>query len=147
MVLPPPVRAFLNGEDLQEKQHDAMLFVTVGADGFPYKAMLSVGEVVALDESSLRMAIWTGTQSEKNALTAKKATLMFVWEQVAYDIRLQLERIATLEQLTLFAGEVISVKADKAPYAVLDSGVRYTLHKPGEALVRWERVIAQMRLY
>ncbi|WZY00552.1 hypothetical protein NSQ26_00480 [Bacillus sp. FSL W7-1360] len=145
-MLPAPVRDFLNGEALYKKQHDAMLFVTVGADHFPYKAMLSVGEVVACDDSTLRIAIWTGTQSEKNALAFKKATLMLVWRQVAYDIQLQLERIQSFEQLTLFSGKVISVKADEAPYAVLESGVRYTLHEPEEIMTRWERIVTQMRL-
>lgn len=40
----------LNGEHLERKQHEAMFLMTVTEDGWPHNAMVSVGEVVAIDK-------------------------------------------------------------------------------------------------
>ncbi len=35
-----------------------MHFVTIDDNGYPYKAMVSVGEVLCLTETQIRMALW-----------------------------------------------------------------------------------------
>lgn len=37
---------FLNGKELSDKQHEVMMLMTVGEDGWPHNAMISVGKLL-----------------------------------------------------------------------------------------------------
>lgn len=65
----------LDGKVLEDKQHEAMMLLTVTEDQWPHIAMISVGEVVALDEGNLRLALWPGTTTTGNMIRTRKATL------------------------------------------------------------------------
>lgn len=65
----------LDGKGLEDKQHEAMMLLTVTEDQWPHIAMISVGEVVALDEGNLRLALWPGTTTTGNMIRTGKATL------------------------------------------------------------------------
>lgn len=65
----------LNGKELEHKQQEAMMLLTVTEDQWPHIAMISVGEIVALDEKNLRLALWPGTTTTGNMIRTGKATL------------------------------------------------------------------------
>ncbi|GIN11945.1 hypothetical protein SFC23_14650 [Shouchella clausii] len=144
-ILPPAVAAFLNGEQLEEKQNEAMHFLTVDDNGFPYKAMVSVGEVLAYSKDRLRIALWSGTQTDNNAMRSKKAVLLLVTCETAFDIQLMLEPIGRQEGLALYEGRVLHVKADQAPYAKLESAVRFTLKDPDASLAHWRHKLELLK--
>lgn len=54
--LPEPVHAALTVDDPAEAEGLTLLLLSVRADGWPHLALLSVGEVVALDRRRLRLA-------------------------------------------------------------------------------------------
>ncbi|KHF32723.1 hypothetical protein CM49_05008 [Paenibacillus sp. P1XP2] len=70
----------LNGEHLERKQHEAMFLMTVTEDGWPHNAMVSVGEIVALDKKTLRIALWPGTNTTQNCIRSGKAVLVAVYK-------------------------------------------------------------------
>ncbi len=49
---------FLDGNSLKDKTREAMMLLSVSEDGWPHAAMVSVGEVVALNHEELRIALW-----------------------------------------------------------------------------------------
>ncbi|WP_059103320.1 hypothetical protein [Shouchella shacheensis] len=144
VVLPQVLGQFLDGERLEDKQHDAMLLVTVGDDGWPYKAMISVGEVIAKGEH-LMLTLWPGTTTGNNIKRTGKATLMLVLEGKAFDLRLKLSQKKTPGKLDVFRGTIVGVKEDVAPYAQLHSGINYSLNEPEKELERWRRTIDQLQ--
>ncbi|PAD39530.1 hypothetical protein CHH53_04780 [Terribacillus sp. 7520-G] len=137
----------LNGSDLQDKQHEAMLFMTVTEDGWPHNAMVSVGEVVALDKENLRIALWPGTTTAKNCIRTKKATLVSVYKGKVFYVRLALSPLGVLADakhpLERFAAKVIFYKEDTAKYAEITSGIHIDLKDPESVLDRWKETIRE----
>jgi|SRR5579863_8500010 hypothetical protein len=64
--LPESVVLAFDGERLREKIGLGYLLVTADPDGTPRPCMLSCGEVLAVDDRRLRMALWAGTHSSAN---------------------------------------------------------------------------------
>lgn len=138
---------FLNGENLENKQHDAMIFQTVSENGWPHTAMLSVGEVVALNPTHLRFALWKDTTTIKNILRTNKASLVFVHKGVGVYINLGLVQLPELKDTPFsrerFEGRIVSIKEDRAGYADLTSGITFQI-KEDNILDRWNQTIQDM---
>ncbi|WP_054954936.1 hypothetical protein [Paenibacillus dakarensis] len=138
----------LNGLNLESKQHEAMMLLTVTEDHWPHTAMISVGEVVALNPHLLRLALWPGTQTTRNMIRSGQATLVAFYAGSAHYVRLRLSRLAELPEARhpreRFAAEVMSVREDTAKYAEIDSGVRITLKEPSDVLQRWRETIQEL---
>ncbi|WP_067619538.1 pyridoxamine 5'-phosphate oxidase family protein [Alicyclobacillus acidiphilus] len=147
--LPSNLIAFLDGRNLEEKQHEAMLLLTVTEDFWPHCAMLSVGEVVAMDESTLRIAIWPTSTTTANILRTGRATLVVVNDGKAYYIRLALKSGRTSEEtkyhLVHFDAMVDGIREDTAKYAELLGGVRFQLNDPSDVIARWNETISDIR--
>ncbi|MGE1113710.1 hypothetical protein ACQJ0K_18335 [Priestia megaterium] len=140
--LPKAVRVFLNGKDLERKQHDAMLLSTVTSEGFPHVAMISAGELIAISSLRVKLLVWKDTTSSTNMIQNHRATVTLVIEGKAYYIKLLLKKEASvLSGYELFTGEVAGVKEDYAKYAVLTSGIQFQLHNSKEILSRWNQSI------
>ncbi|WP_078392176.1 hypothetical protein [Shouchella patagoniensis] len=143
--LPKEVVAFLDGKQLEEKQHTAMHFMTVGKDGFPYKAMLSVGEVLSRGPSELRIGLWPSTTTVENTIRSKQTTLMLVLPPKAYDIQLLIKQVTEVEDLAILTGNVVHVKVDQAPYAKIKSSVVYELNDSEAAISNWEKKLNRLK--
>lgn len=141
------VYEFLNGKELEAKQHDAMLLQTVSEDGWPHTAMISVGEVVAISSSRLRFALWKDTTTVKNILRTKKASLILVHEGVGVYTQLEMEKLPDLTDTPhprdRFEGKIVSIKEDTAGYADLTSGITFQI-KEDNIIERWEQTIKDM---
>ncbi|MDO7906828.1 pyridoxamine 5'-phosphate oxidase family protein [Paenibacillus sp. JX-17] len=146
--LPEALLHLLNGQHLEDKQHDAMMLQTVTEDGWPHNAMLSVGEVVALDNGRLRLALWPGTTTTGNLIRSGRALLVLVHEGTAYYIRLELQLLPELEQAMYprarFEAAVAAVREDVAKYAELRSGVTFALKEPEAVLPRWRDTLEEL---
>lgn len=141
-LVPPALRELLDSDDLAAAEGFTMLLVTATADGWPHLAMVSVGEVVATGDDSLRLALWPGSTATRNLTPSGRATLAAVLDGTSYSIRLAVTRAGELEtplagQLARFEARVEGASADEAPYAVLESGVRFRLKDPPSVLARW----------
>ncbi|MDN4523299.1 pyridoxamine 5'-phosphate oxidase family protein [Fictibacillus fluitans] len=138
----------LNGNNLENKQHEAMLLMTVTEDGWPHNAMVSAGEVVAVDKENLRLALWPGTTTTNNCTRAKKATLVAVYKGTVHYIRLALSPLGVLEDakhpLERFAAKVEFYKEDQAKYADITSGIQIALKDPSAVVARWKETIEEL---
>src|SRR5437879_1823536 len=59
-ALPDVVRELLDGRDPAGRVGFTILLLTTSGEGWPQVAMLSVGEVLAVDERRVRLALWAG---------------------------------------------------------------------------------------
>ncbi|MGX9136276.1 pyridoxamine 5'-phosphate oxidase family protein [Rummeliibacillus sp. JY-2-4R] len=125
-----------------------MLLLTVNEEGYPHNAMVSVGEVVALNRHQLRIGLWPSTSTTANILRSKKATLVIVYAGQAHYIRLSINPIGILPnaeyQRERFEAEVIWIRSDMAKYADIISGIQISLKDSQEVLHRWKKTIEEI---
>jgi hypothetical protein len=148
--LPFALVELLDGNELELKAGRAFQCLTGTDDGWPYVAMVSVGELLAVDASALRLAIWSNSSTVRNLDLDERCALALVHEGVSYVIRCEASIAGSLEQhdgppLSIFVLSIVDVLEDVAPYATLTSGVTYELHEPEAVIARWERTIQALR--
>ena len=149
-VVPPALSAVLEDDDIAETEGFTLQLLTVRDDGWPHAALLSVGELVVVDDRRLRLAIWPGSTSAANLAARPYATLAAVLAPTSYLLRVSVEPLAPLEterggRLAAFEATVEAAAADEAPYAVLESGIRFHLSAPDETLPRWAETRRALR--
>ncbi|WP_145410090.1 pyridoxamine 5'-phosphate oxidase family protein [Paenibacillus xylanexedens] len=141
---------WFDGQHLQDKKHEAMQLLTVSEDAWPHQAMISVGELVAISPTILRLALWSGTQTSKNMERTGKATLIAIVDHQLLTIRLALRTLPPIAESVhprdRYEGEITSIRVDHAPYADITSGITYQLNDEPGTLKRWEETIAELRL-
>ena len=140
----------LNGQQLEKKQHEAMMLLTVNEDGWPHTAMISVGEIVATGLDEVRIALWLGTATTSNLLRSGQATLVFFYEGKAVYIQLQakvLEELPNaLHPRERFRAKVISFREDVAKYADITSGIAIQLKDADTVIERWKQTVQELLL-
>ncbi|MFU1793772.1 pyridoxamine 5'-phosphate oxidase family protein [Paenibacillus azoreducens] len=140
----------LNGRDLDTKQHEAMMLLTVTEEGWPHTAMISVGEVIAVDSKRLRLAIWPDTTTTNNMIRTEKATLALVYGGAAHNIKLALRRLPELPDAQhpreRFEAEIISARSDVAVYADLTTGIQIDLKDESSVIERWRETLTELML-
>ncbi len=149
-ALPPGIAELLDGTDLAARQGLTLLLVTAEPEGWPHVAMLSVGEIVALDPRVLRIALWLDSTTARNLTRTERALLTLVADGSGYNVRVRAQRGADLDfgaegKLASFVLRVDEVLEDVAEYATLTSGVRFRLHQPDMVLPRWRRTVDALR--
>jgi hypothetical protein len=148
--LPHPVAELLDGDRLEQKVGAAFECLTLTEAGWPYVAMVSVGELLASDPSSLRLAIWSGSTTARNLERQGRCVLSLVHRGVSYQVRCDAIGVGALAghggpDLTAFDLSIVEMLEDQAPYATLTSGITYQLHDPGAVVERWQRTIQALR--
>lgn len=119
--------------------------LTVADGGWPHQALISTGEVVALDDVRLRLATWPSSTATRNLLATGRCTLVAVADGQVLSLRLQVAPRGTVADLQVVDGTVVEARADSAPYAELESGVRFRLRDRDAALARWRATRAALR--
>ncbi len=148
--LPAPALALLDGSDPAGRVGVTFLLISGDADDWPHIAMLSVGEIVAVDARTLRAALWVTSTTSANLTRTGRAVLAFVADGRGFNVRMNAAREVDLQlggdgSLAQFRLEVHEVLEDVADYAELTSGVTFQLRHPAAVLPRWERTIAALR--
>lgn len=147
-VLSPHLYSLLNGTDLPDKQHVAFMLLTVTEQNWPHTAMISAGEIVALNPSTLRLGLWENTVTTRNMTRTGQAMLVVISGQAACYIRLSLMRLPDLAKAkhprTRFEAKVAECREDIAQYADIISGVQIRLKEPETVLQRWEETIEEL---
>ncbi|WFR61909.1 pyridoxamine 5'-phosphate oxidase family protein [Paenibacillus amylolyticus] len=140
---------WLSGTNLEHKQHEAMQLLTVSEDQWPHQAMISMGEVIALNPNQLRLALWQGTQTSMNMSRTGKATLIAVQGQRLLHIRIEVEQMPEMKGAVhprdRFEAQVLHVRVDHAPYAEITSGITFQLKDEAGAITRWKETIEELR--
>ncbi len=148
--LPEVVGDLLDGSDLANREGLTFLLLTNDEDEWPQVAMLSVGEVVAIDARTLRAALWLRSGSATNLTRTGKATLVLVANGAGYYVRLSARRDDDLDlgaegRLAYFVLSVEDVQEDSTDYASLTSGVVFKLKDPSMVVPRWRQTVDALR--
>jgi len=154
-TLPVPLWERLRGEDLAGRLGMAILIATPDEAGWPHPAMLSYGEVVAMDSRRIRLAIQRASRTAVNLRRTGLITLGFVEAGFAYYVkaaaRVEEDPMAGMTNLALFEATVQTVladdgRADTEAGTIITEGIRFSVGRPAEAVLRdWECALERLR--
>ena len=149
--IPAELRPLLFGLDRQAQEGLTFLLLTTMPEGWPHLAMLSVGELLATDARSIRMALWRNSTASRNVTASGRCTLALVHANAGYSLRCVAARGPDLEVegaglLAYFGLRVEDIQKDEAPYAWLTSGVTFELKDPDDVLPRWRRTLEELAM-
>jgi len=149
--LPDAVRHLLDGAKLAEREGLTFLLLTNDEDNWPQVAMLSVGEIVAVDARVLHAGLWLHSSTAKNLTRTARATLVLVANGNGYYVRVSARRGPDLDvgaegRLAYFVMTVVDVQEDSADYAKLTSGVTFKLVDPSSVVPRWHATVDALKV-
>lgn len=144
--MPADVLSALDGRDLEAKIGPAHLLLTGDEDGTPRPCMLSAGEILAVDEKTLRFALWPGTQSVANLEQGRRATFCYIAPRTVLYMRGPVRPLSG-ERLRNFELAVESVESDEHAGMPVTSGIAFAVERrdPAEVAAAWERQLASLR--
>jgi len=148
--LPDSLRQLLDGTDLASREGLTFLLLTTDDEAWPHVALLSVGELVAVDAHTLRAGLWLHSSTSKNLTRAGRAMLTLIAGGNGYYVRLAAQRGPDLDlgadgRLAYFVLRVEDVQEDSADYATLTSGVTFRLKDPAQVVPRWQHTVDALR--
>ncbi len=147
--LPPQVLDAFDGDELESKIGPAHLLVTVDPDGRPRPCMLSAGEIVAVDDRTLRLGLWPGTRTSTNLMRGSPALLCFVAPGVVLYVRGTARALEPVGDGTLarFEVRVDSVESDAHPGMPVTGGITFAVESgtPREVAASWRAQIEALR--
>lgn len=85
--LPDELMDVLGGKALDRHLSKVILLITLDVNGWPYAAMLSLLETVAIDRQNIRIAPWNSSSTTANMLRNGKVALLIIDEGLAYYIQ------------------------------------------------------------
>lgn len=142
--------ALLDGRDLPGRMGKAILIATTDARGWPHPALLSYGEVVALDRRRIRLATYRESTTSGNLRRDGKLTLCLVEAGMAYYIKAQAlaqrDPMTAFAHLASFEAVVQAILQDQArqdlePGTDLTGGISFRIGRSeGEVLRDWQAV-------
>jgi hypothetical protein len=152
--LPGGLLSLLDGNDLSTRMGMAILITTVDAQGWAHPALLSYGEVVAIDARRLRVATYAGSGTTSNLRRSGRLTLCLIEAGMAYYVKtraLEKQGSAKLPGLARFEATVEQVLSDQAredfePGARITSGIEFKDQRAAsEVLADWTVVLEALR--
>jgi hypothetical protein len=143
--MPEEIFDFLNGNDLDRKLSEAVRISTVSEDGWPHAAMLSVGEMLALDASEIAMLLYDGSNTSRNLARDGRLTLTLPLDHGLCEMRLRATAKKREGRHRCFTALVEDVRQHRSHYADVVSGVTFRLHDRTAVLARWSRQIVMLR--
>jgi len=147
-TLAPELLRQLDGSQLETMSSEAIRLTTMDADGWPRAAQLSVGEILAVNASELRIAVWPNSQSTANLRRDGRLTLSLVCAGALWEIRGVATLLAehqTALDLVVFRVAIEGIAEQRSPYAEIVSGLTFRLTEREKTLARWQEQIDAMR--
>jgi hypothetical protein len=146
-ALPEQVSTALDGRDLAQKVGPAHLLLTMDADGMPRPCMLSAGELLAVDERTLRVALWPGTRTAANLERDGRALLCYVDAEAVLYVRGTVRPLDVTGPLPSFELAVESVESDAHAGMPVTSGIRFAVERGDVASVAqaWDEQLGPLR--
>ncbi|MBV8361113.1 MAG: pyridoxamine 5-phosphate oxidase [Deltaproteobacteria bacterium] len=148
MALPADVVKTLDGTNLESRSSEAIRLITVGKDGWPHAAQLSVGEVLAVSPTELLVATWPNSHTTQNLRRDGRLTLAVVANGAVLEMcghaMFETEH-QTKRDLAVFRVKIQSVHEHRATYADVTSGVTFRLHDREHTLARWRDQVETLR--
>lgn len=142
--VPDPLRAVLR-EDLRALMAEPLPVIsllTVLQTGWPHIAYLGPGELLALDDQQLGLAVWDGSRSTSAAVQTGRATLQTILAGTPTLLRCRIEDRGVIEvedrPLRALLATVVDAATDVVPYATLTTATTFEPRDPAAALARWQ---------
>lgn len=147
--LPEEVRRALDGQALEDKVGVAYLLVTADDDGTPRPCMLSAGELLAVDDRTLRVALWPGTRTSANLARGSPALLCYVAPGSVFYVRGRGRPLpeTTSTRLARFEIGVESVESDVHEGMPVTSPIVFSVEgsDPAAVVEAWRGQIRALR--
>jgi hypothetical protein len=153
--LPDDLHELLGGHDLAARIGQAILITTTDREQRPHPALVSYGEVVAMDRRRLRLALYRTSGTSGNLRRNGKLTLCLIGPGMAYYVKTSAREQANpmdgFPDLARFEAVVDTVLVDQAredlePGARLTAGITFDPGQPvGEVLRGWQAVVDGLR--
>ena len=141
-------RAALRGDPV-EGPHTAMVLASAAPDGPPNLALLSRGEVLAVADDRLRIALHAGSRTSANLAASGRATLLLADARAVETIGLSIRALdpVTIDgrELAVFEASVAEVRTHEVPYAAVTSGITFTLADEQATAARWRATVDALR--
>jgi len=148
--LPDSLVNLFSGADLRSRIGMACILVTEGADSYPHPAIVTPGELVAGDSSTLRMALYQESSASRNLRERHVGTLCLAHEGAGYYVKADAEQFEAdapaLNGLAVFTLKPRHVLKDAEEGAEVTSGFRFKDLRGEEALLsQWKPIVAALR--
>jgi len=148
--LPEDLRRAFDGQNLHEKVGLAYVLVTNDPDNNPRICMLSAGEVLAIDEVTLRFGLWPGTRTSRNLARGVRALFAYVAPGRVLYVRGTVQSLAPVAapRLARFALRVDSVESDEHVGMPVTAPIRFSVDsaRVSEVLLDWRAQLDELRL-
>ena len=144
-ALPDDVRESLRAADSGARVGEAILIATTDEAGRPHPAMLSYGEVRALDARTLRLFIYASSATASNLRVRGAVTLCLVAPGSAVYVKARAREIAPAlshPALARFEAHIEDVRRDRARADLeggteILSGITFAVADPGGKTSEW----------
>src|SRR5690349_11784089 len=93
--LPDSLVSLFSGKNLEAKAQTACVLVTDGPDGYPHPCIVTPGELVAQDSSTLRLALYETSSASRNLRRHPAGTLCLADTGAAYYVKCDIEEFAS----------------------------------------------------
>jgi hypothetical protein len=147
--LPSAIAGLLDGRDLASREGLLLLLITAAEDGQLHVAMLSVGEVVAMDPGRLRLALWPRSTSVQHLEARGRGLLYLVADGAGYAIDVRATAVGELREdgihAAVFEAVINEVREDRVTYAELTEAPSFRLVNRERELARWRRTVDAMQ--
>ncbi|WP_042959039.1 PNPOx family protein [Erwinia tasmaniensis] len=147
-ILPARLMELLDGSLPDSHLYQAIRLSSVGENGWPYAAQLSLGEIIAQSPRQLLFAIWPDSTTTYNLKRDGKITLALVLDGAVLEIQalatLRAEALTAL-RLAVFQADVKRVRFHRAPYATVVNGLTFCLQDEAAARARWREQIDALK--
>lgn len=139
--LPARLQETFNGEDLERKSAHAYLLVTSDPDGVPRPCMLSVGEILVVDDQTIRLALWSGSHTDDNLGRGSDALLCFWAPETVLYVKGSSRSLGRSGEhdVECFEIRVQSVESDAHPAMPVTDTISIKVEDPRRAIVEWAK--------
>jgi hypothetical protein len=152
--LPSELLERLGGARLHDVADRVIVVCSVDDHGFPHAAILSYFEVVATDSRTVRIAVYGGSGTARNARRDGHLTLVLIEPEFVYYIKGTVTELTGSMRCTPHNAKlnlsVVDVLVDSPdagfePDAYIASGVRYVNPTREQEMDRARQVLAELR--
>lgn len=147
--LPDSLVSLFSGKDLRAKAQIACVLVTEGADGYPHPCIVTPGELVAHDPTTLRLALYETSSASRNLRRHPAGTLCLADTGAAYYVKCDIASYdahdAMLQGQAVFTVTPKHVLRDVEEGYEVTSGFRFRDLTGDDATVaRWQPVVTAL---
>lgn len=128
--------------------NEAITVTTVDEDGWPRTALLSLGELVLTGRGRIAVLLHDGSTGAANLRRDGRLLVTLAAGGNVYDLKFRVQErgpVLVDPQRATFIGKLRAVREQRAAYATVTSGIRFTLDGPHTVLPRWQDQLAHLR--